>query len=150
LLFQVHDLAYGFQVGAPPTGEEIEALKQDIAKLKESGPPAGVASLLDRLADMTARLEKLKRDLPEPALKALEDHRDLNVEFVINYHEFSIPHLIDALERDDPLVKSTAAYCLHQIAWRFFRYRAQEGEDPEAWSRWWRKQEAELERRSRK
>ena len=107
---------------------------------------------MDQLAKRVAALRKALADIRPDRMKALAAFREDKIEFVINNHEFSISHLIRALRKGKPGVKPGAAYCLQQIAWRFFRYRCPDAEleSADAWSKWWRKQEAELERRSKR
>ena len=71
---------------------------------------------------------------------------------IIDYHEFSIPHLINALEKGAPALRQPATFCLVRIGAEFFNLSEERartlGSDATRWRTWWRATEADLERRS--
>jgi len=73
-------------------------------------------------------------------------------EEIVNYHEFSVPHLIKALESKDTRLHDPAAQCLVQIGARFFKLPEAQGKsfgtDPAKWKEWWKQTQAELDRRA--
>ena len=149
-LRRIEAASQGFEVGAPPAPKTLDELDKDLAKLKKAPRLRPYAARIKELEAMAAELRRLRATVPAEKLKDLARHRDEDVEYVINYHEFSVPHLIRALRKGSPAVKAAAAYCLRQIAGRFFNHRGDEGADPDKWGEWWAKKERELERRSKR
>lgn len=147
---QIQGLAEGFLIGAPPDAAALDGIDKRLTALSRERRLKPQAAKIAALTKMAAELRKLEADLPAETRKALAEYAKDDVNFVINYHEFSIPHLIRALRKGDPARKAAAAYCLKQIARQFFNYRGPEEQDPDAWQRWWRAKEAELERRSKR
>jgi hypothetical protein len=145
----IHDAAYAFDVGSMPDAGHVQGLTQRIEALRQAKPPVQDPAVLGALAKHVETLNRLREGLPEPQRQKLTERWN-TTEYIINYHEFSIPHLIRALRGEDKSGRAAATYCLHQIAARFFNYRGSEGGDPERWKDWWRRTEAELERRSRR
>ena len=147
---RIQGLAEGFLIGAPPDAATLDQVAKTLAALAKTPRLKPQAPRIAELAKLAAELRGLVAALPEETRKALAKHAKDGVEFVVNYHEFAIPHLIRALRAGDAARKAAAAYCLKQIARRFFNYRGAEGEDPDAWQRWWAAKEADLERRSKR
>lgn len=146
---QIHDEAYAFAIGSPPDQPALTALGESIEKFKTAQPPAQDPGAVEALASMAAALSDMVAAIPPEDAKALARRREAT-DYIINYHEFSIPHLIRALRKAEPPAQAAALYCLDQIARRFFRYAGPDMTTPEEWSQWWKRTEAGLENLSRR
>ena len=145
----IHDSAYAFRIGSMPDDATLKGMAQKVESLREAKPPVQPAAAVGALVKQVRALADLTKGLPPDQQKRLRDRHSVT-EYIINYHEFSISLLIRALRKATEPGKAASAYCLHQIAARFFNHRGAEGGDPEQWKAWWRATEAELERRSRR
>lgn len=149
ILLEISDAAYALEVGVLPSERTLDRIERSLGEMREADALPGLQPLLAQASDLAGRLRAMIEALPGERQRAARQFAEENVEYVINYHEFSVPHLISALRRGAPPARDVAAYCLRRIARRFFREREDHGQDPDAWAGWWRRAEAELERRSR-
>jgi len=150
LFLRAEDMAQGFMIGAPPDSRAIEEAEKEWEPLRKQPSTPEMKPLIDKAAALPARLGEIAGRIAPDRRKAMAEYRDNVIEFVINYHEFSIPLLIPALESRSPQTAAAATVCLHQIAWRFFRQRLDTGADADAWRAWWRKTNEEMDRRAQR
>ncbi|HRU07715.1 MAG TPA: hypothetical protein P5137_18280 [Candidatus Brocadiia bacterium] len=150
LLVRLDDAIQLFLIGAPPDRESLVEADKELEAIQKMQATPEVKALAEKAAGLLARLRGLAEGIPPDQMKALAEYRDGVIEFVINYHEFSIPLLIPALESKSAQTAAAATVCLHQIAWRFFRQRLNAGADPAAWREWWRKTNEEMDRRAQR
>lgn len=60
------------------------------------------------------------------------------MEEIISFHEFSVPLLLDAIEKGDPAVQRHSLRCLQEIAARFYNQDIRSaGDDIDQLRRWW-------------
>ena len=75
--------------------------------------------------------------LADPNLPA--EQRDALEQDIVSYHEFSVPLLIESIEKNKPGVREPAAKCLQEIARAYFGSDiASLGADPAKLKEWWR------------
>ena len=85
---------------------------------------------------LDVRLEKEIKTLADPSTDD-KTRADLTEE-VINWGSFAVPHLIDAIEKNQPGVRAPASKCLIEIGKRFYDKDLTDSiNDPTALRHWW-------------
>ncbi len=103
----------------------------------------------DRLLGLGIYRPKLDRMiLRDIDMLADPANRDRAAEEIISHHEFSIPILIETLEKQDLALKEPVTRCLEAIASKYFDAdNSSFGPNPQAWRRWWEATRTRLESR---
>ncbi len=106
---------------------------------------------LDRLLERD--IQALSRVYQDAAIP--QERREAMIEGIVNWHEFSVPHLIDSLQSTNSAEEAAARDCLLRIGARFFAlkaYATKAGTDPEKWDTvqwkaWWKETRSLLDSR---
>ena len=107
---------------------------------------------LDRLLDRD--IQSLSRVYQDAAVP--KEQKEAMIENIVNWHEFSVPHLLDSLQSGNPAEQAAARDCLLRIGVRFFKlpaYATRKGTDPSKWDAgqwevWWKETKALLDSRA--
>jgi hypothetical protein len=84
--------------------------------------------------------------------KLSPDKKEEIAKYIVSWHEFSVPLLINAIEKNKPGVRDPATKCIQDIAREFFNDESVKrcGSDPKELRKWWSSMQDYLEGKSKK
>jgi hypothetical protein len=87
-------------------------------------------------------------ELGDPSVPA--EKKQQAADAIVSWHEFSVPLLIDAIEKNKPGVREPATRCLQDIASKFFNVNITPYDsDPKKLRAWWSEMKDRLEGRAK-